>query len=343
MSHAVFISHSVKQEDQKAADAVYDFLEGIGIKCFMDKRDLVPGGQFPEQLARAIRDSQVVVLVLSSNSDASNAVQNEMAITSRNKIPLIPFRIENAHPNKLEFFLAACQWLDGFPPPLGQHLPNLASAVKHHLGIKSGTPRSVSKTKAVNRRGPETMICSRCGISPGERSNCTNIFLGHDFRTYTGQVYCSQCGGRPGQNIPCTGAFTNHDFRGYAGTVFCARCGVAAGQRTVCANIVLGHEFRVYMGNVCCSQCGVSPGENTRCTGLFTDHDFRVYTGNVYCSRCGAAGGVIPSQRTSCIGVYVQHEFRGYTGRVFCTQCGAIPGVASLYTDFNVYHSFTSG
>ncbi len=77
MDHAVFISHSVKDEDQKAANTVYDYLESVGIKCFMDKRDLIPGGLFPEQLAKAVRESQVVVLVFSSDSDASRAVQNE--------------------------------------------------------------------------------------------------------------------------------------------------------------------------------------------------------------------------------------------------------------------------
>ena len=96
MGHTVFVSHSVKDEDQRAANAVYDFLEGIGIKCFMDKRDLVPGGRFPEQLAKAVRESRVVVLVFSSNSDVSSAVQNEMAIAASGKIPVIPLRIENA-------------------------------------------------------------------------------------------------------------------------------------------------------------------------------------------------------------------------------------------------------
>ena len=58
MDHAVFSTYSVKDEDQKAANTVYDYLESVGIKCFMDKRDLIPGGLFPEQLAKAVRESQ---------------------------------------------------------------------------------------------------------------------------------------------------------------------------------------------------------------------------------------------------------------------------------------------
>jgi hypothetical protein len=135
MAHDVFVSHSVKEEDQKAADTVYDYLKSNGINCFMDKKDLIPGMAFPKQLAEAIRESRIVVLVFSSNADTSEAVLAEMTIASNFKKSIIPLRIENTLPQGLVFFLATPQWLDAFPPPLEKHLPKLVGAIKKHFSI----------------------------------------------------------------------------------------------------------------------------------------------------------------------------------------------------------------
>jgi len=57
MNHIVFISHSVKDNDQEVANRVYDYLNSDGIKCFMDKQDLVPGEPYPDQIIKAIKES----------------------------------------------------------------------------------------------------------------------------------------------------------------------------------------------------------------------------------------------------------------------------------------------
>jgi hypothetical protein len=130
MKHTVFISHSVKDNDQEVANLVYDYLDKNEIKCFMDTKDLVPGISFPEQITTAIKESRVVVLVFSANSDSSKNVQNEVAIASDSKVPIITLRIENTMPMKLAFFIMATQWLDAFPPPVKNHLPKLLDAIK---------------------------------------------------------------------------------------------------------------------------------------------------------------------------------------------------------------------
>jgi hypothetical protein len=133
MNHTVFISHSVKDKDQEAANRVYDYLERNGIKCFMDTKDLVPGKPYPEQITSAIGQSRVLVLVFSSNSDSSDAVQNELAIARNGRITIIPLRIENVMPERLAFFISTPQWLDAFAPPLDRHLPRLVDAIKQHI------------------------------------------------------------------------------------------------------------------------------------------------------------------------------------------------------------------
>jgi len=112
MNHIVFISHSVKDNDQEVANRVYDYLERNGIKCFMDIRDLVPGKPYPEQITSAIEQSRVIVLVFSANSDSSAAVQNELAIATNGRISIIPLRIENVMPKGLAFFISTPQWLE---------------------------------------------------------------------------------------------------------------------------------------------------------------------------------------------------------------------------------------
>ena len=143
MNHTVFISHSVKDKDQEAANCIYDYLERNGIKCFMDKRDLVPGKSFPEQLTEAIERGRVFILVFSANSDVSDAVQNEVGIARNSKIPIIPVRIEEAMPKKLAIFIITCQWLDAFPPPIDRHLPSLVNAIKKHIGEQKGETGSL--------------------------------------------------------------------------------------------------------------------------------------------------------------------------------------------------------
>lgn len=129
MSH-VFISHSVKDKDQAAADLIYDYLQNNGIKCFMDKRDLIPGIPYPRQLTAAVRESNAVLLVFSSNADISEAVQAEVGLAKSNSKRVIPVRIEDIVPNELAIFLTVTQWLDAFPPPLEKYLPKILAAVK---------------------------------------------------------------------------------------------------------------------------------------------------------------------------------------------------------------------
>jgi hypothetical protein len=146
MNHIVFISHSVKDNDQEVANRVYDCLESNGIKCFMDIRDLVPGKPYPEQITSAIEQSRVIILVFSANSDSSAAVQNELAIATNNKISIIPLRIENVMPKGLAFFISTLQWLDAFAPPLDRHLPKLVDAINKLLDSKQ-EGNTVEQTK----------------------------------------------------------------------------------------------------------------------------------------------------------------------------------------------------
>ncbi|MCD6568231.1 MAG: toll/interleukin-1 receptor domain-containing protein [Dehalococcoidia bacterium] len=130
MSHDIFISYAKK--DAGIAREVHEYLEQNGIECFIDA-ELIPGVGYHTQLAKALKESRLLVLIFSHNADVAEGVGQEVAMARTKSIPIIPFRTEDIMPEELAFFLSTPQWLDGFPPPIAKHLPVLLSAVGYHL------------------------------------------------------------------------------------------------------------------------------------------------------------------------------------------------------------------
>jgi len=129
MAHDVFISHSSK--DKSIADAVCSILEQNKIRCWIAPRDVTPGRAYAGCITEAIKLSKVLVIIFSSNSNASGPVTNELEIAMRNNITIIPFRIEDIIlSNELEYYLASRHWLDAITPPIEQHINTLAEKIK---------------------------------------------------------------------------------------------------------------------------------------------------------------------------------------------------------------------
>lgn len=140
MSPAVFISFSSK--DQHTATTLCEGLEARGFSCWIAPRNVRPGRAYAEEIVAGLRAAKVVVVVLSSHSNASQHVGREIELASTHEVPVIPVRIERVVPgNALSFFLSSVQWfdaLDGLSPPrldafaevLGSHVPASASAIR---------------------------------------------------------------------------------------------------------------------------------------------------------------------------------------------------------------------
>lgn len=138
MTYQIFISHV--QKDQKDSDTIYDYLDINGYKCFMDTRSLVPGKPFAAQIADAIRDCEVFILVFSKNADEARAVAGECAKSYEHNKQIIPARIQDAIPHNLAIFISAVQWCDLFPPPIEKHLPKLLKALPEPSKITNTRP-----------------------------------------------------------------------------------------------------------------------------------------------------------------------------------------------------------
>ena len=139
MAQDVFISYAV--EDKEVADKVCRALEGQGIKCWIAPRDVPYGADYEEAIVDAITASPLLVLVLSTHSNASPHVKREIqnACVEGSGTEIVPFRIADVPYNKaLRYYLGSAQWLDASTPPLEQHLGPLVEHVRERLSGARG-------------------------------------------------------------------------------------------------------------------------------------------------------------------------------------------------------------
>src|SRR6266566_1560312 len=128
MAHDVFVSYSSK--DKPTADAVCAMLESKGLRCWLAPRDILPGSDWGESIIEALKGARVMVLVFSSNANASPQIKREVERAVNKGIPVLPLRIENVDPTAaLEYFISMPHWLDAFTPPMERHLKYLAEVV----------------------------------------------------------------------------------------------------------------------------------------------------------------------------------------------------------------------
>lgn len=129
MAHDVFISYSSR--DKTIADGVCATLEGQGIRCWIAPRDVMPGMDYGAEIVKAIHNSQVMVMVFSSQANASNHIKREVERAVNQGLIIVPFRIENVAPSdSLEYFFGGVHWLDALSTPMEQHLQALADKVR---------------------------------------------------------------------------------------------------------------------------------------------------------------------------------------------------------------------
>lgn len=137
MAHDVFISYA--SEDKSVADAVCFSLEARGIRCWIAPRDVLPGENFGESILAAIGKSRFMLFILSSHSNNSAHVSNEVLTAVNSNVTIIPFRIEDVFPEgALKLHLASIHWLDAITRPLDTHLETLAARIEGYIEADAG-------------------------------------------------------------------------------------------------------------------------------------------------------------------------------------------------------------
>lgn len=106
--HTVFISYSTK--DTQQAETVRNVLEYNAIPCWMAPRDIPGGSNYTKEIPIAIRDCQVFVLILSTNSQNSHWVLKELDSAVNAGKVILPFMLEECQlSDEFNFLLTGAQ------------------------------------------------------------------------------------------------------------------------------------------------------------------------------------------------------------------------------------------
>ena len=158
MAHDVFISYSSK--DKPIADAVCAALEAERVRCWIAPRDVLPSVPYGEAIIEALNQSRLLVLIFTSNSNASRHVMREVERAVNKGIPVVPFRVQDVQPTAaMEYFISSDHWLDALTPPLEGHIRKLVETVRLLRGREAQTaaaPQSERQPEASASQPPNS-------------------------------------------------------------------------------------------------------------------------------------------------------------------------------------------
>lgn len=128
----VFISY--KSEDRPRVMKIREELERNGVSIWMDKREILGGEYYAEEIDAAIRDSKVLLLMCTRKMmEAPDNIVEEVESAHGHKIPIIPLRLESYERHaKLNLHLRTSQAVDLVDNPIEKWLPNVLSALRQH-------------------------------------------------------------------------------------------------------------------------------------------------------------------------------------------------------------------
>lgn len=107
----IFISHSSK--NAKVATELCEYLENNKHTCFIAPRDIRPGYDYASEIVDGVDSSNVMLLLLSIDSNNSPHVLREIERAVGLNIPILVYKLEEVTLSKsLEYFLITHQWIN---------------------------------------------------------------------------------------------------------------------------------------------------------------------------------------------------------------------------------------
>lgn len=89
--YVFFVSHSTKDISGDVGE-VCEIFEKCRIKCFIADRDAPLGEPLPEEIRKAIEESELFLVFLTNNSKKSPWVNQEIGYALGRRIPVIPLK-----------------------------------------------------------------------------------------------------------------------------------------------------------------------------------------------------------------------------------------------------------
>jgi hypothetical protein len=160
----VFVSYA--KEDAAVAQRIALFLEEQALACWIAPRDVPAGVEYGAAILEGIEQSDVLLLVLSEQSNQSQFVHREVERAVSKAKPVLPVRIREIAPSgALEFFISSAQWVDAWQPPMEQHLAHLVQAIRALTGGAAAEPAPATRLKPPPaRRGPNRRALAAAGV-----------------------------------------------------------------------------------------------------------------------------------------------------------------------------------
>lgn len=131
----VFISHSSK--DKEVAFLICKYLEESGLACWIAPRNIPQGSDYAEELVKGIKSSSAFLLLISENSDTSQAVRNEVEVAMRYQINKFGIVFDNYKMSDfLEYHFNRFQLTQISQPISTTQLEALVTALDNKASIK---------------------------------------------------------------------------------------------------------------------------------------------------------------------------------------------------------------
>ena len=150
MAHQVFVSYAT--EDADTASRVCALLEADGIQCWVAPRDVKAGTDYAAAIMNAIRNSQLVVLIFSTHSNASPYALREIERSVAYGRPVLALRTDDADPNSsMEYYLH--QWIEA-PEGVESKRKEIIATVREQLARPSTAAASARRGSVPAPRPP---------------------------------------------------------------------------------------------------------------------------------------------------------------------------------------------
>lgn len=128
----VFVSYA--SHDVATVKPVVDQFQQLGLSVWRDHDRILGGDNFGPEIVRGIRESQVLILMMSAASMRSKNVKQEIQLAWTYNVPYLPLRIEPVgFAEQVEYWLSGCQWIDLYDRTATGWLPEVQAAIQRRL------------------------------------------------------------------------------------------------------------------------------------------------------------------------------------------------------------------
>ena len=167
----VFISYNKQNFD--LAQYFCNMLEGAGISCWIAPRDIDPGKDWAASIVEGITGCNVMALLVSSTSLASQEVAKEVDLANTSKKDILPIRIEDVLlSGSLQYHLSKRQWVDAFK---GEKLVRFQNAMADILRMLNKSADSAVRDASV--LGQARSLVAKLNQRHGKQLDFTNAMF----------------------------------------------------------------------------------------------------------------------------------------------------------------------